>query len=280
MKTVIFGAKGMLGGALRKVFPNALALDRAELDLLNSAAVEAFFETEKPALVINAAAYNAVDACEEDEDQKQLAYRLNGELPGILATQCKNSGATFVHYSSDYVFAGDGSTPLTEDAVPRPISVYGESKLAGEHAVQSVGGQYYIIRLSRLFGKEGESDMSKRSFIDTMLYLVQEAGKTELSIVEDEVGSPTYAPDLAAFTKALVDGNHAFGVYHGANDGECSWFAFANEAFQLAKLTVQTTPCSASAYVRAAKRPPYSTLANTKMPKQRNWQDALAAYIL
>ena len=269
----------MLGGALQEVFPNALALDRAELDLFDTGAVEALFEKEQPELVINAAAYNAVDQCEEDAAQKEIAFRLNSEVPKQLATLCKSMGATFVHYSSDYVFAGDGSQPHAEASKTGPVNVYGESKLAGEQAVQEVGGQYYIIRLSRLFGKEGQSEVSKRSFIDTMLYLVKEVGKTELSIVDDEVGSPTYAPDLAAFTKSLIEEKAESGIYHGANSGECSWFAFANEAFALASLDVKTTPCGSDAYPRAAKRPAYTTLNNSKRLPMRSWQDALADYI-
>lgn len=280
---VILGSKGMLGQELVREFGDEKyivhALDRDECDVTQVGSVEQMFETLKPTLVINAVAHNGVDDIEKDTHVYETAQKLNGQIPGMLAELCKKHGAVLVHYSTDYVFSGDNKDGYDENAVPQPISKYGETKLAGEGSVMENGSSYYIIRLSRLFGKVGTGVGVKKSFVDTMLSLVREAKKTSLDIVDEEMSSPTYAPDLARFTRELIEDTPPFGIYHAANSGACTWYGFAQKIFELGGLSPQLNPVSSDKFPRPAKRPAYSVLLNTKRPQQRSWEEALKDYL-
>lgn len=281
-RVLILGAKGMLGQVVESEFSAAgwqvTGHDREELDVTDFAAVAKKLDEVKPGLVINAVAINAVDKIETEPDFLAAAELINSKVPGELAQLCHARDILFVHYSSDYVFAGDSGVGYAENAVLAPLNKYGMTKATGELAVQSVGGKFYVIRLSKLFGKPAISEGAKKSFVDTMLGLVA-GGKTEFEVVDDESSSPTYAPDLARFTRDLVESNQDFGVYHGANSGECTWYEWAKEIFTIKKLVVEVRPVPATAYPRPAARPHVSTLLSTKMPTQRSWQEALQEYL-
>lgn len=272
----------MLGQALEAEFSAAgwivTGHDREELDVTDFEAVAKKLDELKPDLVINSVAINAVDKIETESDFLAAAEVINSKVPGELAGLCKAREITLVHYSSDYVFAGDNINGYIEDAILAPLNKYGQTKAAGETAVQNIGGKYYVIRLSKLFGKPAVSEGAKKSFVDIMLGLAL-GGKTEFDVVDDELSSPTYAPDLAHLTRELIESNKEFGVYHGANSGACTWYEWANAIFALKKLAVEIHPVPATAYPRPAARPHTSVLLSTKMPAQRSWQEALQEYL-
>ena len=297
MKVVILGAKGMLGRDLGKVFYDLspYLLDKDELDVTNEKGTSALFRNLKPDLVINAAAYTDVDGCETNKD---LAMKVNADAPGYLARASRDVGAVFVHYSTDYVFDGGKSEGYKEDEEPGkftrrgggPLNFYGESKLAGENAVREVGGNYYLIRASWLFGLGGpQVDGRPINFIETILRLAQDlpAGRQErreLKVVNDQHGKPTFSLDLARKTRELVEGKEDFGIYHITNEPVSTWYDFACEIVKrgLAPKSGQgpnVIPCASDEFPRPAKRPRYSILLNTKRPLLRSWQEALAEYL-
>ncbi|PIR03421.1 MAG: dTDP-4-dehydrorhamnose reductase [Candidatus Magasanikbacteria bacterium CG11_big_fil_rev_8_21_14_0_20_43_7] len=284
-KILILGAHGMLGGAMVHEFRehgyNVVSADRSDFDITNEEASRAFFDTTMPDIVLNTAAYNAVDDIGESEEAYERAMMINGAAPGQLTELCSRRNIIFVHYSSDYIFPGTKEAGYTEDEfVGTHVNKYGETKRLGEEQVQSHGEKYYMIRLSRLFGIPGVSEGSKKSFVDTIRWLATEGGKTELTVVDEEVSCPTYAPDIASFTRRIIEEEKPYGIYHGANDGACTWYEFAKEIFHILNLSVKVTPVSGNAYTRPAKRPSFSMLRNTKMPLQRGWQEALREYLL
>lgn len=277
-KTLILGAKGTLGSALVDEFCrdnyDILAWDRDDGDITSSDFV-AKIKTFNVDIIVNATGCNAVDKAEKEE--KDVAFMVNADAVGALANVAKNIGAVFVNYSTNYVFCGDKKSGYAEDDIPKPISMYGESKYEGEKNLQSVGGRYYIIRLSRLYGRCGTSRSSKPNFVDLMLSKKDEA---EIKVVDDEVSSSVYAPDLARFTRELLEGRKPYGIYHGVNSGACSWFECAQEIFCVLGRGPKLVPVPAREFPRTAKRPAYSILLNTKMPEMRRWGDALKEYII
>lgn len=284
MPTVLLiGSRGMLGQELNREFLQAGytmdANDFDTLDITNTEACRKKIQELQPDIVINAAAINAVDKIEESEEEFEKAEKINSVAPGELAKLCKESGVIFVHYSSDYVFSGEEKIGYSEDSVVSPLSRYGVTKAEGEKRVQQNGEKFYIIRLSKLFGKPAKSQNAKKSFVDTMLKLALEDGKTTLEVVDEELSSPTYAPDLAKFTRELTEQKKPFGVYHGANSGTCTWYELAKKTFEFKNLSVEVVPVSGEKYSRPAKRPKFSELLNTKMTPQRSWQNALQDYL-
>ncbi len=258
VKTVIFGAYGMLGHDLAAVFPGAVLHGR-ELDITDGKAVSACIRGLSPDLVVNAAAYTDVDGCEDNRD---LAFAVNGEALAYIASACSDVGATLVHYSTDYVFDGS-KTEYTESDVPNPINVYGASKFLGEQNIAKNMDDYRIIRTSWLFGRHG------RNFVETMLHL---SGQMDpVRVVDDQVGKPTYTVDLARKTPEIV--GCPPGIYHVTNDGVCSWYEFARAIIK------NVVPCSSAEFPRKAKRPAYSVLMNTKTAPLRHWSGALADYL-
>lgn len=287
MRVLIIGAKGMLGQELVRVFHDAdvLAWDRAQIDITNQERVRERVRAVAPALIINAAAYNAVDKA---ETESELANRVNGDAVGFLAEAAATVGATFVHYSTDFVFDGRKHEGYAEDDEPNPLSTYGRSKLAGERALFDVAAKcstpgvehplrWYLIRTTRLFGPAGSSPEAKRSFVDTMVSL--SATKDRLELIDEEVSSPTYAPDLAVATREIIEHVFPSGTYHRTNAGSCTWYGFAKEIFQITGWRGTVVPVPASAFPRPATRPAYSVLQTTKLPPLRPWQEALGEYL-
>lgn len=182
-----------------------------------------------------------------------------------------------VHYSTDYVFDGEQKTGYDEEALPRPLSRYGETKLAGEREVLAESPRAYVIRLSKLFGKPAASALGKRSFFDVML----EKGRaqSEVQVVDDERSAFTYAPDLATATKKLIESHAPYGIYHLPNEGGATWYEATQELYQLARMETKVTPVTSDTFPRPAKRPQSSVLLNTKRPKLRPYPEALAEYL-
>ncbi len=283
MSILILGGGGNLGSQLTKLFSadyETVSLDREDLDVLDSAALGAKVRELKPELIINTVAYNAVDKC-EDKDGFAAAFKLNVALPENLAELALEIGATLIHYSSDYVFSGtEQKQSFDEEDTPNPVNKYGESKFQGEREVlrrASLGLNYYLIRTSKLFGPSGSSPSAKPSFFDIMLNLAQD--KKELTVVNEELSCFTYTPDLAAATKRLWELEVPFGIYHLMNEGPVTWYEAAIELFRQKKMKVALRAVRSENLLRAARRPKYSVLVNTKVHKLRNWKDALREYL-
>ena len=285
MEVLILGAKGNLGSQLVKIFfadkdYKIIAWDKEEIDITDKELVFKKIRELKPDIIINAAAYNAVDKCEEDEKEFELAEKINVEAVGYLVEACLETGAVLVQYSSDYVFAGDKKEGYKEDDEPNPINKYGETKLAGEQEVIKKSGQglkYYLIRTSKLFGPKAESEGAKPSFFDLMLDLAKK--KKELDVVNEEVSGFTYTPDLARATKKLLESDKGYGIYHITNVGRPTWYEAAIELFKITGKKIKINPVSGDKFPRPAKRPSYSVLINTKFDRQRDWKDALREYL-
>jgi len=259
IKTVIFGARGMLGSDLCGVFPDAVRLNHDDLDIIERTQVIEFLEQNEPDIVINAAGYTDVDGC---EDNQELAFEINGQAPGYIAEGCSHIGARLVHYSSDYIFDGS-KTGYTESDLPNPINVYGQSKLMGEKNIIENMDNYQIIRTSWLFGIHG------RNFVETIIGL-SDTMET-VRVVNDQFGKPTYTGDLARKTRDIM--GLPPGVYHITNEGVCSWYEFAKAIID------NIEPCTSEEFIRKANRPKYSVLLNTKTSPLRHWKDAIVEYL-
>jgi dTDP-4-dehydrorhamnose reductase len=273
---VITGCRGLLGRALVDAFGEAgidvLGIDIDDVDIADAAAVDAYFERVKPALVINCAAYARVDACESNREE---CFRVNAAGAGNVARAAVATAARLIHMSTDYVFDGRVGRPYLEDDAPHPASAYGASKLAGEKEVLAAGGRYLIVRTAWLFGAGGPN------FIATILGRAR-AGEP-LRVVDDQYGSPTYAGHLAAALVRLAAAD-AGGVLHVAGGGVASWYDVAAAALELARIPVPLAAIKTSEYPTAAPRPPNSALAcgkykelvGTPMPP---WREGVAAYL-
>jgi dTDP-4-dehydrorhamnose reductase len=268
---LITGAAGMLGRDLQAVLSgrNVTALTRADLDITDYAAVVTAVAGHD--VIINASAHTAVDDAETHEE---LATAVNGRGAGNLARAAAEIGATLVQYSTDYVFDGTATTPYPEDAPIDPVSAYGRSKALGEKLVTDFNAsRSYIVRTAWLYGQHGPN------FASTMLRL---AGEREtLTVVGDQVGQPTWTLDLARATLLLLDSAAPFGIYHGTNSGQGSWFDFAQAIFVEAGLDPErVTPTTSAEFVRPAPRPSYSVLGHDSwiaadLPAMRDWKEAL-----
>ena len=281
MRVVLIGANGQLGSDLTVALVDAVdlrPLTHAQVDIADAASVSHVLAQHAPDLVVNTAAFNRVDDCEVLPD---LALRVNASGPHLLADACRVSGAVLLHISTDYVFSGVSSCPWTEADVPRPISMYGISKYAGELAVRAACPASYIVRVSGLFGLKGSRGKGG-NFVQTMLRL--QAERRPIRVVDDQVLAPTYTADLAAKLCELVLAQPPFGTYHVTAAGACSWYAFAQEIFDLAGLEVDLTPQSTAAASLRARRPAYSVLANDALAscgisQIRPWAEGLGAYL-
>jgi dTDP-4-dehydrorhamnose reductase len=221
-----------------------------------------------------------VDKCEEDEKEFSLAKKINTEAVGYLAEACLETGATLIHYSSDYVFSGETKDGYREDDETGPINKYGETKLLGEEEIIKKSGQglkYYLIRTSKLFGPKGENEIAKPSFFDIMIDLAKK--KDVLEVIDEEMSCFTYTPDLAAATKKLLESEKGYGIYHITNVGRATWYEAAVALFKVAGINIEIKPVAASQFPRPAKRPACSVLINTKFDMQRSWEDALREYL-
>ncbi|PPK51369.1 dTDP-4-dehydrorhamnose reductase [Marinobacter persicus] len=280
MKILLLGKNGQVGFELHRTLSPLGPItgpDREELDLSDQQAVADCLEKVKPELIVNAAAYTAVDAAEEHQ---QAAKRLNADLPSQLAEYAKANSARLVHYSSDYVYPGNGTEPWQEISPTGPLSVYGRTKLEGDKAIQNSGADYLILRTSWVYSARGNN------FMKTMLRLAQ--SKEELSIVADQVGAPTPARLIAQVTALAIHGQLKTGLYHLAPRGGTSWHGFAQEIFRQAQQAGETLslgPDNARAiptsdYPTPAKRPLNSRMALSKLENTLNirlpdWQSQL-----
>ncbi len=281
-KVLILGSRGMLGQELVRIFScdekySVAGWDVNDIDVTNFFNAEEKIKAYAPDVLINAVAYNAVDVCEENDEEYRKAMVLNAEVPQFLAQLSRQMHILFVHYSTDYVFDGENKTGYSEDAPTHPISRYGMTKRCGEEYVMKEGGNYYIIRLSKLFGKPAESQIAKKSFFDIMLHLG--TTKDEIQAVDDEKSCFTYAPDLAKETKSLIEDKASFGIYHLPNSEDVTWYQAVLELYTQAKMRVIIHPVTSKAFPRPAKRPRYSKLLNTKRPKVRSYVEALKDYL-
>ena len=275
MKILITGSNGMLGHDLIKVLEknNDLILTTSKtLDITDNEQVMKFIGDSKPDMVINSAAYTDVDGCEENPD---LAYSVNGEGVRNLALACKEVDCGLVHVSTDYVFDGSARDPIAEDGELGPISVYGKSKLEGEQAILEILDKYFIVRTAWLYGING------KNFPKTMLELAK--SHSEITVVYDEVGTPTYTPDLAYGISQLIE-TDKYGIYHLTNSGSCSWCEFSRLIFEIAGKDVKVIPVTASEFARPAPRPSYSVLENKNWKDNgfkplRNYKEAIKEYI-
>ena len=272
MNILLLGKTGQVGFELyRTLAPlgTITAPDRTELDLMNPRAVAEYLEAHQPDLIANAAAYTAVDAAEEHQAE---ASQLNAALPEQLARYAKANNIRLIHYSSDYVYPGNGDKAWTENSPPGPLSVYGMSKLAGDQAIQTSGCEHVIFRTSWVYSARGNN------FMKTMLRLAK--SKPALNIVADQIGAPTPARLIAQITSMAIHNNMPGGLYHLAPSGETSWHGFAQEIFRLSGQEVKATPIPTSAYPTPAKRPLNSRMDLTKLEtalniKMPNWQSQL-----
>lgn len=281
-KVLILGAKGMLGQELERVYREdegyeVAAWDYGDIDVTDFTAAEEKIREYAPAVIANAVAYNAVDRCEESEEEYAKAMKLNAEVPGFLARLARELDATLVHYSTDYVFDGESADGYAEDAEPRPISKYGLSKREGEKRVIAEGGKHYVVRLSKLFGKPAMSASGKKSFFEKMLEVAKE--KKEIVVVDDERSCFTYAPDLALASKILEMHGSPYGIYHLVNEGGATWYEAARELFRIAGRDVVVKPVSADAFPRPARRPRCSALRNTRFIGLRPYTEALEEFL-
>ncbi|MCX6740449.1 MAG: dTDP-4-dehydrorhamnose reductase [Candidatus Parcubacteria bacterium] len=273
-KILILGAKGMLGSELAVLLADQKPTlwDREEIDIADHNQVNDKITMLKPEIIINCAAFTAVDDCEMKKD---LALQVNNQAVGYLALTAKKCGAVLVHISTDYVFNGQNKKGYAEDSKEfGPVNFYGDSKLLGEKTLQNISDRYYLIRTSWLYGKNGNN------FVKTMLKLGQD--KKEIKVVNDQFGKPTSALDLAKQIVYILSNNLAFGVYHATNEtkeGGISWYDFAQKIFELAHLAVMVEPCASSEFLRPAKRPAHSALINSKLPPLKNWEEALREYL-
>jgi dTDP-4-dehydrorhamnose reductase len=274
-RALVLGAKGTLGGQLMRLYPEATGWDREDVDVLDAIALRARLDGLGfvPDAVVNCVAFNDVDGAEDRPDK---AFALNTEFPCRLAQWTKEKGVPLVHYSTNYVFDGARGEYRESDA-PAPMSAYGRSKWNGEQLVAETGGQWYVVRTAVIFGPKGESELSKKSFVEIMLDLA--AKRDTVEAVADEVNSVTYSADLAAGTRGLLEAGPPAGIYHVTNRGGASWYDFAREIFRIAGKSTTVLPVPSTRFPRKAKRPPRAVLLNTQLPPLRPWQEALADFL-
>jgi dTDP-4-dehydrorhamnose reductase len=280
MKILLTGRNGQVGYELERALAplgDVHAFDHKQLDLADPIAIISRVREVKPEVIVNAAAYTAVDQAEKDVEQAML---VNAAGPGFLAAEAKAVGALLVHYSTDYVFDGTKTTPYTEDDTTNPLNVYGKSKLAGEKAIQAAGGRHLILRTSWVYGPRG------KNFFLTMLRLARE--REELRVVNDQHGAPTSSLALAAATVEILQrhGADAHGTFHLTAGGETTWFGFTEAIVDLARASLprlpRLIPIATSDYPTPAARPTYSVLDCASVKRSLNaqlsdWQADLVA---
>ena len=276
MKVLVTGVKGQLGydvvKDLEKRGHQPIGVDRDEMDLMDNEAIRTFIMNLKPEAIIHCAAYTAVDKAEEEVE---TCYQINAEAVKVISECAKELDVKLIYISTDYVFDGTKEGEYVETDLPNPINVYGASKLKGEQYVQTLLEKYYIVRISWVFGVNGNN------FIKTMRRLGSE--RDELNIINDQVGSPTYTADLAPLLVDMME-TDKYGIYHVTNEETCSWYEFANEIFKQSGIEVKTNPITTDQYPTAAKRPMNSRMSKAKLKANGfnllpTWQEALAHYL-
>jgi dTDP-4-dehydrorhamnose reductase len=259
LRTLLTGCNGQVGWELERVLPTVgevIATDRTTLDLADGDAIRGLVRDVKPDVIVNAAAYTAVDQAERERD---MAMKINATAPGILAEESKALGALLVHYSTDYVFDGTKSKPYTETDEPRPLSAYGQSKLEGEKAIRAASCAHIILRTSWVYAARG------RNFLLTMLRLAGEG--RPLRVVNDQFGAPTWSRDIAEATVRVLGkiGGDTRATYHLTAAGKTTWYEFARRIFELRGVSASVTPIRSEEYPTAAARPKNSVLDCRKL---------------
>ena len=276
MKILVTGVKGQLGHDVVKECEKrgieAVGVDVEEMDITDAAAVEKGIRESKADAVIHCAAYTAVDAAEDHAD---LCRKVNAEGTENIAKVCGELGLKLLYLSTDYVFDGQGERPWQPDDERKPLNVYGQTKYEGELAVQKYAEKYFIVRIAWVFGVNG------KNFIKTMLRLGEQNGR--VSVVDDQVGSPTYTYDLSVLLVDMIQSDR-YGIYHATNEGLCSWYEFACEIFRQAGMNVEVTPVKSTEFPAKAKRPQNSRMSKDKLEENGfsrlpSWQDALGRYL-
>ena len=277
MKVLVTGITGQLGFDVMAELHNrsieAIGAARKDFDLTDELKIEQYIKLQKPDAVIHCAAYTAVDKA---EDESELSMQVNGRATEVIAKVCKDINAKMIYISTDYVFPGDGNKPYEVNSPKNPPNAYGRSKLAGEEAVIKTLEQYFIVRISWVFGING------KNFIKTMLRLSET--KDKLTVVDDQIGSPTFTADLAHLLVDMVQTNK-YGIYHATNEGFCSWAEFAAEIFRQADKNTEVIPIPSSAYPTKAVRPKNSRLSkssldNAGFKRLPSWKDAVGRYLI
>lgn len=276
MRVLVTGVKGQLGydvvKDLEKRGYKPIGVDREEMDLMNNESIRHFIMEIRPEAIIHCAAYTAVDKAEEEVD---VCYQVNAEAVKVIAQCAKELEVKLIYISTDYVFDGTKDGEYVETDMPNPINVYGASKLKGEQYVQDLLTNYYIVRISWVFGVNGNN------FIKTMRRLG--ADRDELNIIHDQIGSPTYTADLAPLLVDMIE-TDKYGIYHATNEGFCSWYEFANEIFKQSGIEVKTNPITTDQYPTAAKRPMNSKMSKDKLVESGfsqlpSWEEAMINFI-
>ncbi|MFI5184114.1 MAG: dTDP-4-dehydrorhamnose reductase [Vicinamibacteria bacterium] len=269
MRILLAGAGGQLGRALQAAATSheVVALPHGRLDITDAAAVHAAVAGHAPDIVINAAAYNLVDQAETDHE---TAYRVNCRGPRNLAVAAAARGIPIVHISSDYVFAGDAGRPYTEDDPPLPLSRYGITKLIGEELVRNANPRHFVVRTAWLFHTAGQNFPRR---------ILERAARGPVHVVDDQTGSPTYAPHLAEALLRLI-GDGGFGTCHLAGRGAASWFELTRRLFAEMKVTAEVMPATTAEVPRPARRPAYSALTTVREPRilLPAWEEGVAAF--
>lgn len=276
MKVFVTGVKGQLGfdvmNELKKRGHEAIGVDIEEMDITDEESVNRVIKAVAPDAVIHCAAYTAVDAAEDNEE---LCRKVNAAGTGYIARVCRELDIKLMYISTDYVFNGQGTRPWEPDDKREPLNVYGQTKYEGELAIEEILEKYFIVRIAWVFGVNG------KNFIKTMLNL----GKTrdKLTVVADQIGSPTYTYDLARLLVDMIE-TEKYGRYHATNEGLCSWYEFACEIFKQAGMNVTVEPVSSDQFPVKAKRPMNSRMSKDKLDENGfvrlpSWQDALARYL-
>ena len=276
MKVLVTGVGGQLGydvmRELQRQHIDCIGADRKEFDITDYEAVHKFITSYMPNAVVHCSAYTAVDKA---EDERELCHQVNVVGTENIAKICKKIDAKMVYISTDYVFNGTKDGWYEVDDKPNPVNIYGAAKLGGELAVQDILDKYFIVRISWVFGINGNN------FIKTMLRLGKE--RTELNVVADQIGSPTYTADLSKLLVEMVK-TDKYGIYHATNEGVCSWAEFAEEIFKAANMNVKINHISTAEYPTKAKRPLNSKMSKEKLvesgfSKLPDWRNAVSKYI-
>ncbi|WP_295333958.1 dTDP-4-dehydrorhamnose reductase [Flavobacterium sp.] len=280
MVVLVTGSSGQLGQALQFIAPKHkefqfVFCSSSELDITDRANCNAIFEQYQPQYCINTAAYTAVDKAETESEK---AYSINVIGAGNIAEVCKKLNTVLIHISTDFVFDGTRKLPYTEEDQPNPTGVYGKTKLEGEVAVQQTWKKHYIVRTSWVYSPFGHN------FMKTMLRLASE--RETISVVNDQIGTPTNAVDLAEALVQIIKNNQQqpaidnYGIYNFSNEGQCSWYDFAEKIFEINKISINLLSIPTSSFPTPAKRPSYSVLDKTKIKKAfslkiNNWETSL-----
>lgn len=276
MRVLVTGVKGQLGydvvNECKKQGIDPIGVDIEEMDITDEAAVRKVVMESNVEAVIHCAAYTAVDAA---EDNVAICRKVNADGTENIAKVCKELDLKMMYISTDYVFDGQGERPWQPDDERHPLNVYGQTKCEGEYAVEKYLDKYFIVRIAWVFGVNG------KNFIKTMLRLGKERGA--VSVVDDQIGSPTYTFDLAVLLVDMIQ-TEKYGRYHATNEGLCSWYEFACEIFKQAGMDVKVTPVSSDQFPAKAKRPSNSRMSKDKLEENGfnrlpTWQDALSRYL-